>query len=79
VIFPVLPLTEEQHHEYELENKTCISCLLSLLSYQLCDIYMHHTSARELWDALDRMYAESDAGCELYVNDQHHEYKMVND
>jgi hypothetical protein len=40
---------------------------------------MHHTSARELWDALDRMYAESDAGCELYVNDQHHEYKMVND
>jgi hypothetical protein len=79
VIFPVLPLTEEQHREYELENSTCIGCLLSLVSDQLCDIYMHHTSAHELWDALDRKYAESDAGCELYVNDQYHKYKMVDD
>jgi hypothetical protein len=38
---------------------------------------MHHTSAREQWDALDRKYVESDAGCELYVNDQYHKYKMV--
>jgi hypothetical protein len=79
VIFPVLPLTEEQHREYELENSTCIGCLLSLVSDQLCDIYIHHTSAHELWDALDRKYAESDAGCELYVNDQYHKYKMVDD
>jgi hypothetical protein len=40
---------------------------------------MRHTSARELWHALDRKYAESDAGRELYVNDQCHEYKMVDD
>jgi hypothetical protein len=40
---------------------------------------MHHTSTRELWDALDHKYAESDAGCELYVNDQYHQYKMVDD
>jgi hypothetical protein len=40
---------------------------------------MHHTSALELWDALDHKYAESDAGCELYVNDHYHEYKMVDD
>jgi hypothetical protein len=40
---------------------------------------MHHTSAHELWDALDCMYAESNAGRELYVNDQYHEYKMVDD
>jgi hypothetical protein len=32
VIFPIPPLTEEQHREYELENSTCISCLLSILS-----------------------------------------------
>jgi hypothetical protein len=24
-------------------------------------------------------YVESDVGCELYVNDQYHEYKMVDD
>jgi hypothetical protein len=78
VFFPVLPLIEEQHREYELENSTCIGCFLSLLSDQLCDIYMHHTSAHELWDALDRKYAESDAGRGLYVNYQYHEYKIVN-
>jgi hypothetical protein len=79
VIFPILPLTKEQHHEYELENSTCIGCLLSLLSDQLCDIYMHHTSAHELWDALDHKFVELDAGRELYVNDRYHEYKMVDD
>jgi hypothetical protein len=35
--------------------------------------------ASELWEALDRKYAESDAGRELYVNDQYHEYRMVDD
>ena len=40
---------------------------------------MNFTSAKELWEALDRKYAESDAGRELYVNDQYHEYKMVDD
>jgi hypothetical protein len=40
---------------------------------------MHHTSAHELWDALDHKYAKFDAGHELYVNDQYHEYKMVDD
>jgi hypothetical protein len=40
---------------------------------------MHNTSANELWDVLDRKYVESDARRELYVNDQYHKYKMVND
>jgi hypothetical protein len=40
---------------------------------------MHHTFAHELWDALDHKYVESNVGCELYVNDQYHEYKMVDD
>jgi hypothetical protein len=79
VIFPILPLIEEEHREFELENSTYISCLLSLLSDQLCDIYLHHSSAHELWDALDHKYAESNAGRELYVNDQYNEYKMVDD
>jgi hypothetical protein len=74
VIFPVFPLTKEKHCEYEFENSTCIGCLLSLLLDQLCDIYMHHTSAHELWDALDHKYAESYAGHELYVSDQYHEH-----
>jgi hypothetical protein len=40
---------------------------------------MEYKLASELWEALDRKYAESDAGRELYVNDQYHEYRMVDD
>jgi hypothetical protein len=79
VINPVLPLTKEQNHAFELDNSTCLGCILSLLSDQLCDIYMKYGVAREVWEALDRKYAESDAGRELYVNDQYHEYIMVDD
>jgi hypothetical protein len=79
VISPVLPLSEEQNCAFELDNSTCVGCILSLLSDQLCDIYMKYDVAREIWEALDRKYAESDAGRELYVNDQYHEYRMVDD
>jgi hypothetical protein len=40
---------------------------------------MHHEVARDLWETLDRMYTESDVRNELYVNEQYHEYKMVDD
>jgi hypothetical protein len=32
VINPVLPLTEEQNRAFELDNSTCLGCILSLLS-----------------------------------------------
>jgi hypothetical protein len=70
VIFPVLPLTEEQDHNFESDNETCVGCILTLLSDQLYDIHMHHEVARDLWETLDRMCTESDAGRELYVNEQ---------
>jgi hypothetical protein len=79
VINPILPLTEEQNCAFELDNSTCLGCILLLLSNQLCDIYMKYGVAREVWKALDRKYAESDAGRELYVNDQYHDYSTIDD
>jgi hypothetical protein len=40
---------------------------------------MPHDVARDLWEILDQMYTELDAGRELYVNKQYHEYKMFDD
>jgi hypothetical protein len=79
VINPILPLTEEQNCAFELDNSTCLGCILSLLFDQLCDIYMKYGVACEVWEALDHKYAELDAGRELYVNDQYDEYSMVDD
>jgi hypothetical protein len=42
-------------------------------------MHTYHKVACDLWDTLDRMYTESDAGRELYVNEKYHEYKMVDD
>jgi hypothetical protein len=77
VISLVLPLTEEQNRNFESDNETYFGCILTLLSDQLYDIHMHHKVAHDLWETLDRMYTESDAGRELYVNEQYHEYRMV--
>jgi hypothetical protein len=32
-----------------------------------------------MWDALEQRYAVSDAGSELYVMEQFHDYRMVDD
>jgi hypothetical protein len=79
VISPVLPLTKKQDRNFESDNETCVGCILTLLLDQLYDIHMHHEVARDLWETLDRMYIESDVGRELYVNEQYHEYRMVDD
>jgi hypothetical protein len=65
VISPVLPLTEEHDRNFESDNETCVGCILTLLSDQLYDIHIHHEVARDLWETLDQMYTESDAGREL--------------
>ena len=39
---------------------------------------MHHTDAKELWDALIAEYDASNAGSELYLMETFHNYRMVN-
>ena len=34
---------------------------------------------KETWDALETKYGVSDAGSELYVMEQFHDYRMVDD
>jgi hypothetical protein len=79
VISLVLPLNENQDRNFESDNSTYVGCILTLLSYQLYGIHMPHDVARDLWETLDQMYTELDAGRELYVNKQYHEYKMFDD
>jgi hypothetical protein len=42
-------------------------------------MFIWSTLTSELWEALNRKYAESDVGHELYVIDQYLEYRMVDD
>lgn len=71
------PLTQEQQRDWEVSSDTTMGCLLSLMTDQLCDIYMNYASPALVWEALDRKYGESDAGRELYVNELYHDFKMT--
>jgi hypothetical protein len=54
-----------------------VGCILSVLSYNICDVYMTHKSARDLWEAIEHKYSASNAGHELYIMEKYHDYKMV--
>jgi hypothetical protein len=40
-------------------------------------VYLHHTDAKKLWDVLKADYGGTDAGAELYIMEQYHDYKMT--
>jgi hypothetical protein len=40
-------------------------------------MYLHHTDAKKLWDALEADYGGTDAGAELYIMEQYHDYRMT--
>jgi hypothetical protein len=79
VISPTVerPLTQDKQHEFEVSSDTAMGCLLSLMTDQLCDIYMNYASPTLVWEALDIKYGDSDVGRELYVNEVYHDFKMA--
>ena len=75
---PALPLgSEKEVQEITAATTIFIGCVLSVLSDQLCDVYMNIKSATELWEALEHKFSTADAGHELYVMLQYHDFKMV--
>lgn len=75
---PALPLgSEKEVQEFTAATTIFVGCVLSVLSNQLCDVYMNIKSAAELWEALEHKFSAADAGRELYVMEQYHDFKMV--
>ena len=70
-------LTAEQEKVFMDANTLFVGCILSILGDHLCDVYMHIQSAKELWNTLNAKCSASDVGSELYIMEQHHDYKMV--
>jgi hypothetical protein len=65
---PALPLgSKKEVQEFTTATMIFIGCVLSVLSDQLCDVYMNITSAAILWEALEHKFSTSDARRKLYV------------
>jgi hypothetical protein len=75
---PALPLgSEKEVQEFIVATTVFIRCVLSVLSNQLCDVYISIKSADELWEALEHKLSASDVGRELYVLEQYHDFKRL--
>ena len=75
---PALPLgSEKEVQEFTAATTIFVGCVLSVLSDQLCDVYMNIKSAAELWEVLEHKFSAADAGRELYMMEQYHDFKMV--
>ena len=53
--------------------------MISVLGESIVDTYVMMSTGKEKWDALEAIYGASDAGSELYVMEQFHDYRMVED
>ncbi|KAK3130497.1 hypothetical protein QOZ80_6BG0494210 [Eleusine coracana subsp. coracana] len=74
---PESDLTADQEKGYSEANTIFLGAVIGVLIDRLQDVYIHHTVAKELWNALTADYGGSDAGTKLYVIEQYHDYKMV--
>ena len=70
-------LTADQEKAYSETNTIFLGVVIGVLVDRLQDVYIHHTVAKDMWDALIADYGGSDASAELYVIEQYHDFKMV--
>jgi len=54
------------------------AAILSVLGDSIVYVYVPQTS-KAMWEALEAKYGVSNAGTELYIMEQFHDYGMVND
>jgi hypothetical protein len=51
--------------------------MVGVLAETLQDMYLCYKIAKDMWDTLNTEYGGSDAGTELYIIEQYHDYQMV--
>ena len=71
-------ISDEDQNKFKETNLAFVGCVLSVLDNKLFDVYMHITDGKELWEALNAKFGVADAGSELYIMENFHDYRMVN-
>jgi hypothetical protein len=70
-------LSPEKEKEYSEANTIFYGVVVEVLAETLQDTYLRYKTTKELWDTLNTEYGGSDAGTELYIIEQYHDYQMV--
>jgi hypothetical protein len=51
--------------------------MVGVLAETLQDTYLRYKTGKEMWDTLNIEYEGLDAGTELYIIEEYHDYQMV--
>jgi hypothetical protein len=70
-------LSPEKEKEYSEANTIFCGAVVGVPAKTLQDTYLRYKTAKEMWDTLNTEYEGSDAGTELYIIEQYHDYQMV--
>jgi hypothetical protein len=54
-----------------------VGAVLSVIRDKLVDAYLHVRVAKHLWEALESKFSATNAGSEMYIIEQFHDYRMV--
>ena len=71
-------LSSDEEKKFEEANTLFIGYVLSVLADRLYDVYMQIKDIKLLWDTLNAKFGASDTCSELYIMEQYHDYKMIN-
>jgi hypothetical protein len=70
-------LTPEKEKKYSEANTIFCAVVVGVLVETLQDTYLGYKTAKAIWDTLNTEYGGSNAGTELYIIEQYHDYQMV--
>ena len=76
-VTPTETIAPEQEKAFRDATVVFVGCVLSVIGDKLVDAYLHMRVAKDLWEALESKFGATDAGSEMYVIEQFHDYKMV--
>jgi transcription elongation factor GreA-like protein len=75
----VRPHTTKEERAFQHADTTFKAAILSVLEDSIVDAYVSLQTGKEMGEALEAKYGVSDAGSELYVMEQFHDYRMIDD
>jgi len=76
---PLGPHTTKDEQRFKDADTTFKGAMISVLGDSMVDTYVMMSTGKEMWNTLEAKYGASDAGSELYVMEQFHDYRMVED
>ena len=76
-VTPTETITPEQEKMFKEATVLFLGAVISVIGDKLVDAYLHMHVAKDLWEALESKFGATDAGSEMYVMEQFHDYKMV--